>query len=195
MVQIEQWLWQLRDELKKLQELGLLLKTIGCFQPRPLLLSVARARSSVTSTDLEGSSRDATVGGEKENHTITRDLASTRPEEVTATSRVAPAVNGPGGSEHGALIDFRPMENQVQEALKSLEFHLAVLQRSVDQAHINMRVASQEFSSLLKKVPNVLMVKGYVFWWLTSRIQCSDSMKTCDECQLALATVSLPAAR
>eukprot|EP00903_Cladosiphon_okamuranus_P016193 g14943.t2 len=82
LVQIEHWLWQLRDEVKKLHELGSLLKNIG---------------------------------------------------------------------EQGASIDFRTVEHQVREGLESLEFHLAVLQRSVDHAHINMRIASQEFSSLLKK--------------------------------------------
>lgn len=183
-MQIEQWLWQLRGEVQKLQELGFLLKSIGCFRPRPVLPSVVRPRSSAVPTNPDGASLplsspmgehpsksmaavavstppETTVGGGNENHTITSDLAGTRQDEATATSTdknvtfgAPSADNDRDSRDHRAAIDFRAVESQVQEGLESLEFHLAVLQRSVDQAHINMRIASQEFSSLLKKVLN-----------------------------------------
>lgn len=175
-MQIEQWLWQLRDEVKKLQELGLLLKRIGCFRLRPMLPSAARPQSRAFPTNSTGSpmpplsptieqpsesmmaaavsSPEPAAGGGKEG-----DLAGICQDETTSTRTdknvafaVSPADDGRGGSEHGAPIDFRVLENQVQEGLESIVFHQAILQRSVDQAHINMRSASQEFSSLLKKV-------------------------------------------
>lgn len=108
---------------------------------------------------------ETTVGDEDENHTITSAVAGPQQDEAMATNGdknvtfgACPADNALGDSDRGVIIDFRQVENQVQEGLESLEFNLAVLQRSVDQAHINMRIASQEFSSLLKKVLTILFI-------------------------------------
>lgn len=173
-MQIEQWLWQLRGEVKRIQELGFLLKNIGCYRPRKLLPSVFRPGSSAAPANPDGASvplssstgdqlqktMTAVVGSSLETTAgSTSDLTGTQQNETTATNTdknvtfgVSPGDNGRGGCEHEASIDFRQVENQVREGFESLEFHLTVLQRSVDQAHINMRIASQEFSSLLKKV-------------------------------------------
>lgn len=194
-MQMEQWLWQLREEVKKLNELGSLLKNIGCFRPRPSLPSVARPRSSASPTNSDGPSvpmptsmgerppqsmsvmatrHPENVGGDHENQAITSDPAGTRQDEEMAangdknvTFGVSTADSDRRTSEQGESIDFRLVEHQVQEGLESLEFHLAVLQRSVDQAHINMRIASQEFSSLLKKVLNQQNGFATYLWWLT----------------------------
>ena len=99
------------------------------------------------------------VGDEDEGLAITGDFPCLPQDEVpstkgdkNATPGADRAENSRGGNEQRVSIDHRPVENQVQEALENLEFHLGVLQRSVDDAHINMRIASQEFSALLKKV-------------------------------------------
>ena len=170
----------------KLQDLGLLLKNIGCFRPRPSLTpSVVRPRSSAATTSPSGSSvplsspmgeqpsQPMTAAAalppentiEDEDHAITGDVAGPEQDETAAaqgdknvTFRACPADSAVSDSDHETSLDFRQVENQVQEGLESLEFHLAVLQRSVDQAHINMRIASQEFASLLKKVQTIHIV-------------------------------------
>lgn len=177
--QIEMWLGQLRDEVKKLQELGLLLKRIGCFDPRLGLSSKVKPRSVVFAANTGGTSAAGTasagstsgaapppplspskatqdIGAENEAVAVADTAGAQDEPSVSAggdnvDSRAVP-VDGRGVCENGGVYDVRAMENQTQEAVESLEFHLTVLQRSVDQAHINMRIASQEFSSLLHKV-------------------------------------------
>lgn len=181
--QIEQWLWQLRDEVQKLQELGIFLKKIGCFDARPSPRSAAKTGSRVVSANGDGSSmpllspplvvtasKSAAVtalshtktsrgDGNGNNAAPTNDVAGS--EQQTDPPPDDGGKNndsrGPAGNACGFFYDkggydFRAVENQTREATESLGYHLVVLQRSVDQAHINMRIASQEFSALLRKV-------------------------------------------
>lgn len=173
------WLGQLRDEVKKLQGLGLLLNRVGCFDPRLALSSPAKTRSVVFAANTGSFSAPGTasvgaasggtpspslsppVGTEiiraKKDATTVGDISVPQDKPLVSAgdnnvdSRVSSG-GGRGVSEKGGVYDVRAVQNQTREAVESLEFHLSVLQRSVDQAHINMRIASQEFSSLLHKV-------------------------------------------
>ncbi|CAM9710944.1 unnamed protein product [Scytosiphon promiscuus] len=176
--QIEMWLGQLRHEVKKLQELGLLLKNIGCFDPSLAVPSTVETRrvnfaASTGGLPAQGIAPAEAASGCKPSPTLSPSetpAKSREEDDALAVGDIAGAQdqplvsaggqnvgsrpslgNGRGVSEKGGMYDFRAVENQTQEAVESLEFHLTVLQRSVDQAHINMRIASQEFSSLLHK--------------------------------------------
>lgn len=160
MGQIEEWLGQLRDEVKKFEELGLVLKNIGCFDPRPSALPSAAVKTGsgvATSPEIAGAGGDD--NGSDPKPTCSDDAARPLRNESApfkGGERKQSGVpiddgNGSGGDDR-EQYDFRAVENQTQGALESLKFHLTILQRSVDQAHINMRIASQEFYSLLKKV-------------------------------------------
>ncbi|CAM9401133.1 unnamed protein product [Ectocarpus fasciculatus] len=179
--QIEQWLWQLRDEVQKLQELGTLLKKIGCFDPWPSPRSAVKTGSRVVPATFDGSSIPLSpplVVNASKTAAIT-ELSPTKTSRGDENGNDATPTNDVGGREqqtdpppddggknNGSRglagkscgffddkggYDFRAVENQTREATESLSYHLVVLQRSVDQAHINMRIASQEFSSLLRK--------------------------------------------
>ncbi len=166
---VENWLWPLREEVRRLHELGLLLKNIGCFHPRQSLPSVVvqprsravpvdadtpSASSLATAVATDGSSLELT--GEGNNVTIVSGNNAGAQSDVSLKAKggeradVGAPLDGSSCGNFGSY-DFRGVENKVQEGLEGLGFHLTVLQRSVDQAHINMRIASQEFSSLLKK--------------------------------------------
>lgn len=182
MCQIEQWLWQLRDEVQKLQELGTLLKKIGCFDAWPSPRSAVKTGSRVVPANVDGLSMPLSpplVVNASKTAAIT-EFSPTKTSRGDGNGNDATPTNDVGGSEqqtdpppddggknNGSRglagktcgffddkggYDFRAVENQTREATESLGYHLVVLQRSVDQAHINMRIASQEFSSLLRKV-------------------------------------------
>ncbi len=102
----------------------------------------------------DGSSLEPTGGGNNVTIVSGNNAGAQSDVSLKAKGGERPVVGAPpDGSSCGNFgsYDFRGVENKVQEGLESLGFHLTVLQRSVDQAHINMRIASQEFSSLLKK--------------------------------------------
>ncbi|CAB1111071.1 unnamed protein product [Ectocarpus sp. CCAP 1310/34] len=180
--QIGQWLWQLRDEVQKLQELGVLLKKIGCFDAWPSPRLAAKTGSGPVPANGDGSSmprspplvvtarkpagitafsptKTSRGDGNGKDATPTNGVAGS--EQQTGPPPDDGGKNndsrGPAGKTCGFFddrggYDFRAVENQTREATENVGFHLVVLQRSVDQAHINMRIASQEFSSLLRKV-------------------------------------------
>ncbi|CAM9191667.1 unnamed protein product [Ectocarpus sp. 4 AP-2014] len=179
--QVGQWLWQLRDEVQKLQDLGILLKKIGCFDAWSSPRVVAKTGSGVVPANGDGSSMPlspplvgtASKPAEKTAFSPTKtSRGEGNGKDATPTNDVAGSEQqtgpppddgdknndsrGPAGKVCGFFddrgwYDFRAVENQTREATENVGYHLVVLQRSVDQAHINMRVASQEFSSLLRK--------------------------------------------
>lgn len=180
--QIEQWLWQLRDEVQKLQELGILLKKIGCFDACPSPRWAVKTGSGVVPANGDGSSmplspplvrtaskpaeimafsptKTSRGDGNGNDATPTNDVAGSE-QQTDPPPDDGDKYNdsrGPAGKACGFFddrggYDFRAVENQTREATENVGYHLVVLQRSVDQAHINMRIASQEFSSLLRKV-------------------------------------------
>lgn len=163
MGQIEEWLGQLRDEVRKFEELGLVLKNIGCFDPRPSALPSATVKTgsgAATSPEIAGAGGDD--NGSDPKPTSSDDVTWALQDESALSKggeheqSEAPTDDGnDNGVDTREQYDFRAVENQTQGAVESLRFHLTVLQRSVDQAHINMRIASQEFYFLLKKVKKV----------------------------------------
>lgn len=110
--------------------------------------------SKLTTSATTGVSSLEPAGGGDDTTVTSGDQAGTPPDSSPKDNggERAPLGGGCGGGDNGGSSDFRAVESKVHEVLESLTFHLSVLQRSVDQAHINMRIASQEFSSLLKKV-------------------------------------------
>ncbi|CAM9120215.1 unnamed protein product, partial [Ectocarpus sp. 13 AM-2016] len=179
--QIGQWLWQLRDEVQKLRELGILLKKIGCFDAWPSPRLAAKTGSGVVPANGDGSSmplspplvvtaskpaeimafsptKTSRGDGNGKDATPTNDVAGSEQQTVPPPDNGGKNKDSRGfaGKTYGFFddrggYDFRAVENQTREATENVGYHLVVLQRSVDQAHINMRIASQEFSSLLRK--------------------------------------------
>lgn len=159
---------RLGEEVKSVEKLRCVLRRIGCFKPLPpsflasytgvpvpaVVLATQPASESMPSAPFNtehGQGNDSPTTGEAGN-----DPQQDRGVSGSAVADIPPTSPGTTNSNAAAgtpqAYNFRAAESQVQEVVEGVRFHLAALQRAVDQAHINMGVASQEFGLLLKKV-------------------------------------------
>ena len=156
---------RLAEEVSHTDSLAIFLKEIGCFDP-----SLPPATTSAQSRYLGPSARPASSGAIRTNgaplplqevHELAvvsenrggTVLSSPQGSQTSARGEISGDAGDPGWGDrmnHGS--SFRTIASQVQEAVEGLKFHFSALQRTVDQAYVNLRVASQEFASLLTKV-------------------------------------------
>lgn len=160
---------RLGEEVKNVEKLRCVLRKIGCFEPpppsflaaypgAPVLAIVAGTKPASTSISLAPFEPEQRQGSDQPaTGDVSNDSQQDRGVSDPAMAGIALTTSlGTTSSNAVAGIprayNIRAAEGQAQEAVESLRFHLAALQRAVDQAHINMSATSQEFSSLLKKV-------------------------------------------
>lgn len=138
MADIGLWLGRLAGEVKSVSELGHLLREIGCFDPPTASLKVTPSLHHARSP---------------RSHP---NILIAAPESAVVPAAKCDVSHGPGGSggddDRFCGYNVRAMETQIQEAVAGLRFNLSALQRAVNEAHINMRRASQEFALLLRRV-------------------------------------------
>lgn len=167
---IYRWLGRLTDEMNYVDKLVIFLEDIGCFdsKPHPTTAS-ARVRQESPSTRPtssnvpQGESASFPLGKAREQASCVdkRGAAGNSPGESNLSTTEDIASQAPGdfigcGGNGNSMENGRSFGEitrlQMQEAIDGLRFHLVVLQRAVDKAHIELRAANRKFAWLLMKV-------------------------------------------
>lgn len=162
------WLGRLTDEVNYVDKLVMFLEEIRCFDSNPHSTTAsARVRQESPSTrpastnflQDESASFPLEQVREKAFCVDKRGAAGISPGESNPStaegvaSQAAVDSIGCGGNSMENGSSFGEITSpQMQEAIDSLRFHLLVLQRAVDKAHVELRAAGREFASLLMKV-------------------------------------------
>lgn len=159
---------RLGEEVKNVEKLRCVLRRIGCFKPPPpsflaaykgapipaVVLATQPASESMPlapfNTEHEQGSDSPTTGETGNDSQQDRGVSGSAVADMSPTSPGTTSSNAAAGIPQA--YNFRAAESQAQEVVEGVRFHLAALRGAVDQAHINMGVASQEFGLLLKKV-------------------------------------------
>lgn len=165
---IRHWLWRLTEEVNYVDKLVMFLEEIGCFDSNPHPTTASdRVRQEFPSKRPASSilPQDGSVScpleqvREQPCCVDKRDAAGYSPggsNPSTAegiASRAAGDSMGCGGNIMEKRSSFGKITSpQMQEAIEGLRFHLVALQRAVDQANVDLLVASREFATLLMKV-------------------------------------------
>lgn len=168
---IEGWIGPLGEEVKNVQRLVLLLREIGCFTPPPSTRTAVGSSQHgdsslpVSMQPVHGAGTSAADNPVSSTALISKNTAlSTGPGEgvkptcgVNGANGELPTSTAGGSQAQGGgcateSYNLRAAESQALEAVEGLRFHLSALRGAVDNAHINMRVAGQQFALLLKKV-------------------------------------------